>query len=570
MVAEVTFSRSESRLIDALSLYPISKGTFGKSSNVGDESIPVWLRPPTIFSHNLSRSWKNAMTLPIVSCTVVIGPKNVGKSTLARHLLNTSLCKPVASPQEEGGAHITVKEDYDEEGNTRKTFQSSVYFLDLDPGQPEFSVPGTISLYHCPPHHSPQFSSAAFGESMTPLRSHWIGETSPKEDPSHYLSCMHDLVQTCRRHQCETRASYEHASAEHQDDDDDMEHDATSTLLVNTPGWMKGTGLDLLCATIETLSRTLDTVRVLHLSHGSSSDFHLSIPNVEIRHVNAFRPCRTTSVAGNDGPDAAAAEEDDEDPPGASVRVAEDDDGTIDPSVGAEFKTCSARSAVDKRTINLLSYFHRRPPVLPPPQITTNSTIQPSPLPINGDDDGGPGGGWHANSVTHTSWTIATAAIPVVVTRERLAVEELVHALNGTVVALLAVQANYLAQACDSVKGSHGLVMVRPRGGEFGAPLDPRESRSLGLAIVHGLDLARMTISLITPLALDSLAEVLREQGEEMVICTGSIEVPVQLLTRQFERGGPERPYVTDEPGQGIGWQSWHVRRNIGRRVRNG
>ena len=71
------------------------------------------------------------------------------------------------------------------------------FYLDLDPGQPEFGPPGQISLTEVsvpvigPPFTHPASSGSAC---FRLVRSHTIAATTFKDDPTHYKACAKDLA----------------------------------------------------------------------------------------------------------------------------------------------------------------------------------------------------------------------------------------------------------------------------------------------------------------------------------------------------------------------------------------
>ncbi|PKY05964.1 hypothetical protein P168DRAFT_310100 [Aspergillus campestris IBT 28561] len=118
--------------------------------------------------------------------TLVCGPKGSGKSTFSRYLLN-HLLSP--APQTE----------------TNYCNTDGVAFLDLDPGQPEFSPMGQVSLTHV---------------------------RTPVFDPDHYMISAVDLMD--RYHAL--LASYPQCP-----------------LIINYPGWIFGLGLEVATWLIRTL-----------------------------------------------------------------------------------------------------------------------------------------------------------------------------------------------------------------------------------------------------------------------------------------------------------------------------
>lgn len=364
--------------------------------------------------------------------------------------------------------------------NSCFTSSDSVYYLDLDPGQPEFSPPGLISLFHLT---HPIFStSPAFGELYEPLKSHWIGETSPKEDPMHYSACIADLINVLATHRLNDEP-----------------------IIVNTPGWIKGTGKDLLLSLYQLLDhRFPQELKVLALGHVEMiASLSPHVPVIAL-------PAHTSTTS-----------------PGPS--------------------------AADLRTLNLLSYVHRIAPLQWSP--TPISLIPRYSVSFMTDENTGDTA--QSRQTSGGIWGIA-------VLRDSLQPNHLLHAILGTFVSVISIHASHVPSP-QRTFSADGLPMIIDCNG--GDPFDPSFSESLGLALLLGIDLPARQIHLTTPIPSDTL-----EKAGTIVLVTGSIEVPIQVMLNaqdKSEKGG-ERWYLTDKPGNGHGWQNWHVRRNIGRRVRNG
>ena len=120
------------------------------------------------------------------ACVVFVGgPKGVGKSTLTRYVVNRVLSK-----------------------------RESVCLLDLDPGQPELSLPGTVSCTVLneylvnPPEHT----------SKVAQQIRYLGTIKPDSNIEYYLACVKDLVGGMSR---------------------DM------FVVVNSFGWVKDLGLEI-------------------------------------------------------------------------------------------------------------------------------------------------------------------------------------------------------------------------------------------------------------------------------------------------------------------------------------
>lgn len=169
--------------------------------------------------------------------SLIRGPKSVGKSTFARSLLNVL-------------------------GQSSSSSSSNVAFLDLDLGQPEFNVPGTVSLYSFSPSTtmtrfpliSPSWLTHSAVPSSVQRQSHYLGQTTPKDIPSTYLAAVEALVSHWRsQSSTTTRRRGQTASSP----------PFTPThLIVNTMGWTKGLGSEL-GARVEALLRP-DVIYDLH------------------------------------------------------------------------------------------------------------------------------------------------------------------------------------------------------------------------------------------------------------------------------------------------------------------
>ncbi|KAF7191689.1 Polynucleotide 5'-hydroxyl-kinase grc3 [Pseudocercospora fuligena] len=137
------------------------------------------------------------------SRTMAVGPKSSGKSTFNRLLCNM----------------ITSKA-----GNGR------CFYLDLDPGQPEFGPPGQLSLVEVrAPILGPAFTHPASTQSkmFRVIRLHTIAATTFKDDSEHYLRCASDLVRHVPK---------------------------DIPLVVNSCGWVSGLGADALLTLTKALS----------------------------------------------------------------------------------------------------------------------------------------------------------------------------------------------------------------------------------------------------------------------------------------------------------------------------
>ncbi|KAF3024728.1 Polynucleotide 5'-hydroxyl-kinase grc3 [Neopestalotiopsis sp. 37M] len=198
-------------------------------------SLLTDLKSPPEWNREIDSLVKAARSRPVSA--IVTGPKSAGKSTFGRLLANQLLT------DERSG----------------KPQHSGIAILDLDPGQPEHGPPGQISLVRITePVLSPSFCrtlpESVPGSGRFIVRSHTLAAVSPSSDPDLYLSAVADLVTHYRN------------------------RFASLPLVVNTPGWVQGTGLDLLVSLIEIAKPThvmymapgpLDVIETLQASFRS-------------------------------------------------------------------------------------------------------------------------------------------------------------------------------------------------------------------------------------------------------------------------------------------------------------
>jgi polynucleotide 5'-kinase involved in rRNA processing len=129
----------------------------------------------------------------------MVGNKNTGKSTISRYISNRLLSK-----------------------------YGKVAYFECDVGQPEFTPPGLISLNEI----TTPLLGPPFTHHQTPFHSIFYGATSPQQEPDSYLQGLTELLQIYK-----TNLS-------------------NLPMVVNTCGWTKGVGYDLLQHFISLLNPT--------------------------------------------------------------------------------------------------------------------------------------------------------------------------------------------------------------------------------------------------------------------------------------------------------------------------
>lgn len=194
---------------------------------------------------------------PVVA---ICGPKNAGKSTFGRYLVNNLLNR------------------FD-----------AVGYLDTDLGQPEFTVPGCLSLHVV---ENPITGPPAF-HLRNPERCFYFGDSSPKSNPELYVRQVVDLHRYFQER-------YANTSQDTVEDVVQLRKVKRIPLVINTHGWLKGVGYELLVRLLshirpthvvqvcsqaqgknlprgkfwvaDNLDTTSDTTRVLYISSPAEAD----------------------------------------------------------------------------------------------------------------------------------------------------------------------------------------------------------------------------------------------------------------------------------------------------------
>ena len=158
-----------------------------------------------------SPEWKTEMKRVLLreGCDVFLtcGPKNSGKSTFSKYLVNSLLSPSLLyerNPSSVGECEF-------------------VAYLECDLGQSEFTPPGFISLSLV----SSPVTGPAFSHLFKPAFQIYVGDTSPKANPEFYLTCIARTFEVFK----ELKSLKEYAKMK---------------LVVNTQGWVKGIGFHLL------------------------------------------------------------------------------------------------------------------------------------------------------------------------------------------------------------------------------------------------------------------------------------------------------------------------------------
>ncbi|RGP80374.1 polynucleotide 5 -hydroxyl-kinase grc3 [Fusarium longipes] len=412
----------------------------------------------------------NSQKQPSLS-TLICGPKSAGKSTFSRLFLNGLLT------------------DRSQKQNAR-----SVAVLDLDPGQPEYAPPGTLSLVCVtkpnlgPPFTHPGLKNSAF----TVVRSHSMASVTPAPDPDLYLACAADLFDTYSKHYAE------------------------APLIVNTPGWIQGTGLDLLSELIE----RINPQEVLYMSETGPAEA-----------VDALRAATKLSF-------------------------------TELPSQPSEF---TPRTAAHLRAMQTMSYFHLQNMA---PK-TSNLPDEPLRLKWNASP-------LSLRPPLLVQYSSPKRGVLGLLSYDyQCSPELLADTVNGLVLAAVEIEdakafSNFTYEGAVQIKANDStklnmeprnqpslLVSSSPEGIPFipnynDVALDPRYSRTIGLVLLRGIDTKSKTLQLVTPIPLEKFRHI-RSQGRSIVLLHGKFDTPNWAYTEElYERAGTDEGNetmleVTDE-----------------------
>jgi polynucleotide 5'-hydroxyl-kinase GRC3/NOL9 len=522
------------------------KLTFDQLFSQKDEPQRAYIQPlisPPEWNEILSKS--STSTAHKTSTIMICGPKSSGKSTFARLLVNRILS--------------SVAPDTESSNVTKAT---GVAVLDLDPGQPEYSSPGQLSLIHA---HELNFGQpfshpVPDGKSMF-IRSHAIGAISPSLDPSLYMACALDLFAHYR---------------------DLLQSFPGCPLIINTPGWILGTGLEIL---LDLIAKARPT-EVIYMSTEGPWDVVQSL-----RDEAKLIPVITL------------------------------------PSQASEYTT---RTAAHLRTMQNMSYFHLDPNTKQEPTWNGQplTSIPPWEIRYSGENAGIFGVLCYGEQppASLLAETINGSLVAVVVIDDMAAIPGWAFEGEDTInedadpeissPELVERDPEIRAFGEDSLHPGHLERPIIIRTPIEDLPyfnpantisLDPKYSHSIGLALVRGIDVTRRRIQVLTPIP-SKLIEEINEAGKSIVLVNGKLDTPGWAYTEELNQkmvlskasrnqdeegdgsgdddsadiegadgsgnqisikdGFKKAPWIEKlegSQGRGIGSRVWRVRRDLGR-----
>ncbi|KAI1451427.1 hypothetical protein F4805DRAFT_102909 [Annulohypoxylon moriforme] len=413
-------------------------------------------------------------------CSVMItGPKSSGKSTLGKILANRLIT--------------------DESRGSKSQAHRGVAVLDFDPGQPEYCVAGQVALVLLTePVLSPSFCRPLPSPEIRIIRSHALASVSPASDPDLYLEAAIDLM----THYRNVLGRY--------------------PLIINTPGWIQGTGLDLLTSIITNLRPS----EVIYMSEYG--------PNEVVEALQ--ESCKISGFS-------------------------------LLPSQASQL---TSRTAAHLRSMQTMAYFHAEPGITS----TTGYHIQWNQKPLTTAPP------WQV------SYKGSDRGIFGIMCYDYQApLDLLADSINGTILAVVGVENTkafrHTAERAGSFNDadtnmmdiddndapqkstlsfsrlSEKIISATPEGIPFidtadGTTLDPRFSHFLGLALVRGINVEKGILQLLTPLSSESIEEV-TSKGGEIVLISGKFDTPSWAYTEELYYQSHEKAGDENDPNESMG-----------------
>ena len=465
---------------------------------------------------------------------IICGPKGSGKSTFAKLLTNRLL-----SPKGESNPNRS----------SPAKNPTGLAILDLDPGQPEYSVQGQLSLIHLTSlNFGPPFTHPMPGSPNRVIRAHNVGAVTPSFDPTLYMKCVLDLF-----------AHYRSL----------VSTVPKCPLVINTPGWILGTGLEIL--------------------------------------VELITKCRPTEVIymSQDGPQEVVE---------TLQEAAKSTPVLTLPSQSSEYTT---RTAAHLRTMQAMSYFHLKPSKQD--SLTWDggpiTSVRPWEVKYSGQGAGILGIICYGEQPPPSLLleAINGSLLAVVVVDDKSAIpgwgagpedeDPIEEGLSDLDPSHLQSQNRKMQTPLIVHTPEEDIPYFNPANA---ISLSPRHSHCLGLALLRGVDISRQRLQILTPISPKIIQEI-NDEGKSIVLVNGKLDTPgwayveelvrsdvTEKENRKAKKGdnegdvegmgeeavdmiddlGEKQNGVQDVPwveklkgsqGRGIGARVWRVRRDLGR-----
>lgn len=367
-----------------------------------------------------------------------------------------------------------------------------ILYLDLDPGQPEFGPPGQVSLVElAAPILGPPFTHHAStqSEDFRLRRSHTIAATHFKDDPEHYQACVADLIK--------------HA-------------DRSGPMIVNSCGWVTGTGADVLIYLVSMLKIT-DIILLEPLEESLAMLLKDESPDTEFHRI-----------------------------PRRAVRP-------------------PSRTPTDARAMQTMSYFHHR-------FGGTTSACRWSGRSINKirpwvvsytGENAGVSAIMSYGPIPSPNFLaeVLNGSLVAITTLDIDTISPFLECVNDAALEASAPRLEDFVQ-----RTAEDIPYISPNEEGINYKLNPQTSQCVGLALIRGIDTERKEFHLITPLSESQIADL---QGKQVTLVRGSFDPPEWAYLEDLVKGddhGPnpcdegERPWVSEKEMAGIESSVWRLR----------
>lgn len=190
----------------------------------------------------------DTLSLPKAPRIIICGATHVGKSTCVRYVINRILSN-----------FESIK--------SSKNKKKEVMVMDCDVGQPEFHPSGLVSLLRIsepifsPPHvhmmmlKDNQIKQNTSNQKSQIWDSYFFGETSSKADPTLYTTLIDKLMHSYESYN-QTNDLLDLDSLVDEQEQEDTDSTTIPPLIVNTDGWVKGMGAEILTTIIDIVQPT--------------------------------------------------------------------------------------------------------------------------------------------------------------------------------------------------------------------------------------------------------------------------------------------------------------------------
>lgn len=433
-----------------LLLYPLTRPWQIFTSADAPKKVTLFdLVSPPEWNREMDSIVKASRAKPV--SVMVTGPKSSGKSTFGKILANQLLT--------------------DHAGSYKKRHAKGIAVLDLDPGQPEHCIAGQVALVHITePILGPSFCRPSSEPGVRLIRSHTLASMSPDSNTNLYLEAATDLFTHYRNRL------------------------GSCPLIVNTAGWVQGTGLDLLTD----LAKALRPSNLIYMAPGP-------MEAVE-RLQESFKPGSLTKLPSQTTQNAV-------------------------------------RTAAHLRTMQAMSYFHED--TSKHGKALQESPWNPEPLSAVPP--------WQLRYAGPARGLLGVTCYDYQAPPELLA-----DAINGTIMAVVEVESPLAfrkptihepdglpgtdmdmdgADDEDSTPGIQGLNTITTPEGipvlTMDNTLDPMYSQTIGLALIRGIDTENKMLQVLTPIPDENVEEI-NERGGQIVLVGGRFDPPSWAYTEDL------------------------------------